>query len=116
MSTINKKSIIIISIVVALALIFGAWLIFTLISGKTSSTDNDSGAQNEAKVQKIRRLAEENLKFFPLSTDEKSILELLKENAQYEDLDVEIDTYINTKSNLGNPYPFAAPPAEDGQL
>lgn len=105
----NKKNFnFLIVIIVAVLLIGGAWFIFSLLTTQEGDQLSTEEAVQEAKIQKIKLLAEENLEYFPLENKAQSILEKIKDNPQYQNLDLEIDTFINTKTNLGNAYPFAS--------
>ena len=104
----NRRSMILIMIALALALIVGAWFIFSFLS-KEDAQNTENTAQGDAvKVLKIKNLATENLSFFPLNSGEKDVLQKLESNAQYQKLNLDLDTSIDIRNNPGNPYPFAA--------
>ncbi|MCB9802864.1 hypothetical protein H6761_02485 [Candidatus Nomurabacteria bacterium] len=108
----EKKSNLLIVIIIAVLLIFGAWFVFSLLNNKEIAPLSNDEIIQEAKIRRIKLLAEKNLEYFPLESTAKSILEKVKDDPQYQGLDLEINTFINTKTNLGNSYPFANPEAE----
>jgi len=55
------------------------------------------------KIENIKRLAEQDLKFFPLDGDD--VLEQLEKTGQYQGLTLNIDTTIDLY-NPGNAFPF----------
>lgn len=112
MATENRKSVIFIIIGVAIILIAGAWLLFNFLSKAETQTNTNNDNAQAAKILKIKKLAQENLEFFPVNQTEANVLEELEKNQQYQGLSLDLNTSIDLE-NLGNPYPFASQQTEE---
>lgn len=108
----NRRSMILIMILVAILLIVGAWFLFDKFLKKEQEATQTANAMKAAKVLKIKNLAQENLGFFPTDKQQEDILEKLESHPQYTNLHLDLDTSIDIKNNPGNRYPFNAPIAE----
>jgi hypothetical protein len=99
----NTKIITWIIILVAIVLIAGSWFVFGQLSTETVAQGSAEEIRKAVEVEKIKKLAEENLIFFPLSGDE-SVLDQLRNSPQYKSL-MTGNTFISLDYQK-NSYPF----------
>jgi flagellar basal body-associated protein FliL len=104
----KKTPFVYIVLIIGIVLIGIGWLLFYFLSANSTDQSSDQDFKKAARIQAVKRLAEENLIFFPPDEDQQDILSKLQSNPQYEELDLEIDTFIDLY-NPGNPYPFKVP-------
>ena len=109
----NKKQNLISLIILGLViLVAGLWLLFKYLPKKETAINNID-LQAAAKIENIKRLAEQDLKFFPLDGDD--VLKKLEKSGPYQGLTLNLDTKIDL-TNPGNPSPFCAcSDSEQGQ-
>lgn len=100
----KKQNLISLIILIIVFLAIGLWLLFKYLPKKETAV-NSVDLQAAAKIENIKRLAEQDLKFFPLDADD--VLKKLEKSGQYQDLTLNLDTTIDL-SNPGNPFPFGA--------
>lgn len=102
----DKKNTNLISLLIlgAVILAFGVWLLVRYLPKKEAVINSDDLAA-AAKIENIKRLAEEDLVFFPLKGDD--VLEKLESTGQYQGLTLNFDTTIDL-TNPGNPFPFGS--------
>lgn len=98
----KKQNLISLIILGAVVLAVGLWLLFKYLP-KKETTINSVDLQAAAKIENIKRLAEQDLKFFPLDGDD--VLKQLEKSGPYQGLTLNLDTTIDL-SNPGNPFPF----------
>lgn len=108
----NRRTMILIMILVAILLIVGAWFLFNKFALKENEAIKNENTAKAAKILKIKNLAQENLGFFPTDKQQEDILEKLESHPQYTNLHLDLDTSIDIKNNLGNRYPFSSPVTE----
>lgn len=95
----NLISLIVLGLVV---LAVGVWLLFRYLPKKETVTNN-ADSEVADKIANIKRLAEQDLTFFPLAGD--NVLKKLEKSGQYQGLTLNLDTRIDL-FNPGNPFPF----------
>lgn len=109
----NRRTTILLMILLATILIAGAWFLFNKFASKESEDIQNENTAKAAKILKIKNLAQENLGFFPTDKKQDDILEKLESHPQYQNLHLDLDTSIDIRNNPGNPYPFSSPVTED---
>ncbi len=98
----KNKNLISLLILGAVVLAIGLWLLFKYLPKKPVTT-NTADLELAVKITKIKNLAEQDLKFFPLNGD--NVLKKLENTGQYQGLTLNLDTSIDL-NNPGNPFPF----------
>lgn len=97
---------------VGILLVGSGWLLFHFLSTSGFDDGSDQDFKKAARIKRIKTLSEENLRFFPIGDSQQDILTKLQNNPQYDELDLEIDTFIDLY-NPGNPYPFKVPESSE---
>ncbi len=103
MDTKNKNliSLVFLGVVILAA---GIWALFRYLPKNETAVDNKELAE-AIDIANIKKLAEEDLQFFPLSGDD--VLKKLEQTPQYQGLTLDLDTSINL-NNPGNSFPFGS--------
>lgn len=103
----DKKSLLILLIILGLVLIACAWWLFSIVKPKLPTQDLNQDLQVQ-KVYNLKEIALDNIeKFIGMPGKPNSIFENLYNDPQYKKLE-ELEINIDITDGIGNNYPFAS--------